>query len=52
VVEIMTLEQREYMDLERLWVLKKSSAETFEFDEEEERFMYDDEDGMWDDDDL
>lgn len=51
IVEIFTPEQREYMDLERLWVLKKSAQETFEFDEEEERFMYDAEDGMWDDDD-
>lgn len=51
IVEILTPEQREYMDLERLWVLKKSAQETFEFDEEEERFMYDEEDGMWDDDD-
>lgn len=51
IVEIMTAENREYMDLERLWVLKKSAQETFEFDEDEERFMYDEEDGMWDDDD-
>lgn len=51
IVEIFTPEQRDYMDLERLWVLKKSAQETFEFDEEEERFMYDAEDGMWDDDD-
>jgi ribosome-associated protein len=51
IVEILTAENREYMDLERLWVLKKSAQETFEFDEEEERFMYDEEDGMWDDDD-
>lgn len=51
IVEIMTQESRDYMDLERLWVLKKSAQETFEFDEEEERFMYDEEDGMWDDDD-
>lgn len=51
ILEIMTPENREHMDLERLWVLKKSAQETFEFDEEEERFMYDEEDGMWDDDD-
>lgn len=50
VVEIMTEASRDYMDIERLWVLKRSAQETFLFDQEEERFMYDEEDGMWDDD--
>lgn len=47
VLEIMTQESRDYMDIERLWVLKRSSQETFLNDQEEERFMYDEEDGMW-----
>ena len=44
VVEIMTEEQRTHMDIERLWVLKKTVQETMNNDEDELRFMYDEED--------
>jgi ribosome silencing factor RsfS/YbeB/iojap len=55
VVEILTREQREDIDLERLWVLKKTIQDTVQFEEEESRFMFDEEDNMWggyDDDDV
>jgi ribosome-associated protein len=49
IVEIMTPEQRADIDLERLWVLKKTIQDTMQFAEDESRFMYDEEDGMWGD---
>lgn len=50
VVELMTDECREYIDLEHMWVLKKSKKETDLNEKEEAMFMYDNEEKGWDDD--
>lgn len=50
VVELMTAECREYIDLEHMWVLKKSTKETALNEKEEAMFMYDTEEKGWDDD--
>jgi len=48
-LQLMVEAQRNEIDLERLWVLKRSKDDSFLHSQEEEEFIYDEEDAMEDD---